>query len=146
MIIALHHMFLHCSWQLMLRLSFWWGASTPPFISKRGWGYKEGNWVGYNMILIRTLSLLTYFTYIFIDIIIYVLGSTLWSSEIFWIVGRIIANPSSDLPSPCGTVPRVSILITMLRAFYMMNRFALSLTVGPFQFNLLFSWNNYLPY
>jgi hypothetical protein len=51
-----------------------WGASTPPFIFK-GQGYKEGNRVSYNMIPIRTLSLFTYFTYIFIDIIIYALGS-----------------------------------------------------------------------
>jgi hypothetical protein len=35
------------------------------------------------MISIRTLSLLTYFTYIFIDIIIYALRSTSWSSKIF---------------------------------------------------------------
>jgi hypothetical protein len=32
--------------------------------------YKEGNRVDYNMIPIMTLSLLTYFTYVFIDIII----------------------------------------------------------------------------
>jgi hypothetical protein len=58
------------------------GASNPPFISK-GRGYKEGNRVAYNMISIKTLSLLAYFTYIFIDIIIYVLGSTPWFSGIF---------------------------------------------------------------
>jgi hypothetical protein len=54
------------------------GSSTPPFISKGGGGlsYKEGNRIGYNMIPIRILSLLTYFTYIFIDIIIYALEST----------------------------------------------------------------------
>jgi hypothetical protein len=34
------------------------------------------NRIGYNMISIRILSLLTYFTYIFVDIIIYVLVST----------------------------------------------------------------------
>jgi quinol-cytochrome oxidoreductase complex cytochrome b subunit len=51
------------------------GASTPPFISGGGgWGYKECNRVGYNMILIRTLSLLAYFTYISIGITIYTLG------------------------------------------------------------------------
>jgi hypothetical protein len=49
----------------------------------RGPGYKEGNRVGSNMIPIRTLSLLAYFTYIFIDIIIYALGSMPWSSGIF---------------------------------------------------------------
>jgi hypothetical protein len=63
------------------------------------------------MISIRTLSLLAYFTYIFIDIIIYALGSTSWSFGIFWMVGRVIADPSLSLPSPCGVVPRVPILI-----------------------------------
>jgi hypothetical protein len=42
----------------------------------------DGNRVSYNMILIRTLSLLAYFTYIFLDIVIYALGSTPWSSGI----------------------------------------------------------------
>jgi hypothetical protein len=57
------------------------GACTPPFISK-GQGYKEGNQVGYSMIPIRSLSLLAYFTYISIDIAIYTLVSTPWSSRI----------------------------------------------------------------
>jgi hypothetical protein len=36
-IIALRHMFLYCSWQLVLCVSvLFWGASTPPFISKGG--------------------------------------------------------------------------------------------------------------
>jgi hypothetical protein len=78
-----------------------WGASTPHFISK-GRGYKKGNRIGYNMIPIRTLSLPAYFTYIFIDIIIYALGSTPWSSEIFWMMGRVVADPSLGLPSICG--------------------------------------------
>jgi hypothetical protein len=43
--------------------------------------------VGYNMILIRTLSLLAYYIYIFIDIIIYALGSMPLSFGIFWMVG-----------------------------------------------------------
>jgi hypothetical protein len=47
----------------------------------------EGNRVGYNMIPIRILSLLDYFTYISIDIIIYDSVSTSWSSGIFWMVG-----------------------------------------------------------
>jgi hypothetical protein len=66
-------MFLYCSWQLVLccRCPFG-GAFTPPFISKGGQCYKEGNRVGYNMISIRTLSLLAYF----IDIAIYALWST----------------------------------------------------------------------
>jgi hypothetical protein len=52
-----------------------WGIYIPPF-TLGGRGYNEGNRVGYNMITIRTLSLLAYFTYIFIDIIIYAFGST----------------------------------------------------------------------
>jgi hypothetical protein len=67
-IIALCPMFLYCSWQLMLRL-FFWGASTRTFYIQGGRGYKEGNWVCYNVIPIRTLSLLDYFTYISIDIV-----------------------------------------------------------------------------
>jgi hypothetical protein len=61
------------------------------------------------MITIRTLSLLVYFTYIFIDIIIYALGSTTWSSGIFWMVGQVIADPSLGLMSPCGVIPWVPI-------------------------------------
>jgi hypothetical protein len=51
------------------------GCTYPSFYIQGG-GYKEGNRVIYNMIPIRTLSLLVYFTYIFIYIIIYDLGST----------------------------------------------------------------------
>jgi hypothetical protein len=64
------------------------------------------------MISIKTLSLLVYYIYIFIDIIIYVLGTTSWSSEIFRMVGRVIVDHSFDLLSPCGVVPRVPILIS----------------------------------
>jgi hypothetical protein len=53
------------------------------FYIQRDQGYKEGNLVGYNIISIMTLSLLAYFTYILIDIIIYALGSMPWSSRIF---------------------------------------------------------------
>jgi hypothetical protein len=59
-------------------LCFWfclWGCIYPSFYIQGGLGYKEGNRVGYNMILIKILSLLVYFTYVFIDIIIYVLRS-----------------------------------------------------------------------
>jgi hypothetical protein len=36
-IIALGHVFLYCSWQLVWWLKLYlWGASTPPFISERG--------------------------------------------------------------------------------------------------------------
>jgi hypothetical protein len=69
------------------------GTTAPPFISKEGRGYKEGNRVGYNMIPIMTLSLLAYFTYIFIYIIIYALWSTSWYSGIFWMVGWVISEP-----------------------------------------------------
>jgi hypothetical protein len=71
----------------------------------RGRGYKEGNRVCYNMIPNMTLTLLAYFTYISIDIIIYVLGSTSWSSEIFWMVGQVVADSSMGLLSPCEVVP-----------------------------------------
>jgi hypothetical protein len=60
-----------------------WGYLYPFFYIQGGRGYKEDNRVGYNMIPIRTLSLHVYFTYIFIDIAIYAMGSTLWSSGIF---------------------------------------------------------------
>jgi hypothetical protein len=58
------------------------------------------------MISIKTLSLLVYFTYIYIDIIIYILESTSWSSRIFCIVSRVVKDPTLGLPSPCGVVPR----------------------------------------
>jgi hypothetical protein len=87
----------------------------PLLLYPRGRGYKEGNRVGYNMIPIRTLSLLTYFIYTFVDIIIYSLGSTPWSSEIFWMVGQVIADPSFHLPSLCRVVPRVPILVSSSR-------------------------------
>jgi hypothetical protein len=63
------------------------------------------------MISIMTLSLLAYFTCIFIDIIFYALGSMSWFSRIFWMVDWVIADPSLDLPSPCEVVPRVLILV-----------------------------------
>jgi hypothetical protein len=48
----------------------------PLLLYPWGRGYKKGNGVDYNMIPIRILSLLDYFTYIFIDIIIYALENT----------------------------------------------------------------------
>jgi hypothetical protein len=78
-----------------------WGVPLPSFYIQGGRSYKEGNRGGYNMIPIRTLSLLAYFTNIFIDIIIYTLGSTPWSSRIFWMVDRVIVDPSLDLLSLC---------------------------------------------
>jgi hypothetical protein len=56
-----------------------------------------------------TLSLFTYFTYMFIDIIICALGSTSYSSEIFCMVGSVVADPLLDLLSLCGVVSRVPI-------------------------------------
>jgi hypothetical protein len=64
------------------------------------------------MILIKTLSLLAYFTYIFIDITIYALGSTAWSYGIFWMVGQVIADPSLGFPSLCRVVPWVPIIVS----------------------------------
>jgi hypothetical protein len=83
----------------------------PLLLYPRGRGYKEGNRVSYHMILIKPLSLLAYFTYILIDIIIYVLGNTSGSSRIFWMVGRVITDPSLGLLSLCQMVHRVLILI-----------------------------------
>jgi hypothetical protein len=72
--------------------------------------------VGYNMIPIRTLSILVYFTYIFIDIIIYALGIMLGSSGIFWMVGRVIADPSLNLLSLYEVVPWVPILVSTIKS------------------------------
>jgi hypothetical protein len=63
------------------------------------------------MIPIMTLSLLTYFTYILIAVVIYVLRSTSWSSRIFWMVGRVIKDRSLGLLSPYEVVPQVLILV-----------------------------------
>jgi hypothetical protein len=59
------------------------GVSLPVLFISKGVRLQEGNRVGYNIIPISILSILAYFTYIFIDIIIYALESTSWSSEIF---------------------------------------------------------------
>jgi hypothetical protein len=106
---------LNLSWLLVVPL----GCLYPSFYTQGGRGYKEGNWVSYNMIPIRTLSLLGYFTYILIDIIIYALGSVPWSSRIFWMVGRVIADPSLGLLSPCRVVPLVPILVSSPRVLSM---------------------------
>jgi hypothetical protein len=63
------------------------GVSLTLLLCSRGRGYKEGNCLSYNMIPIMTLSLFAYFTYIFIEIAIYVLGSTPWSFGILWMMG-----------------------------------------------------------
>jgi hypothetical protein len=77
----------------------------PSFYIQGGRGYKKGNQVGYNMISIRILSLLAYFT----DIAIYSVGSTPWSSRIFWMMDQLISDPSLIHPSPCVVVPRARI-------------------------------------
>jgi hypothetical protein len=66
------------------------------------------------MISISTLSLLAYYIYILIDTIIYVMGNTSCSSRIFWMVVRIIADPSLGLLSPYEVVPQVLILIKVV--------------------------------
>jgi hypothetical protein len=91
------------------------GCPCPSFYTQRGRDYNEGNQVGYNMISIRTLYLLIYFTYTLIDIIIYALGSTLWSTRIFWMVGRVVADPSLGLLTLCGVVPHIPILVSSPR-------------------------------
>jgi hypothetical protein len=49
------------------------GCLYPYFYIQGGQDYKKSNRVGYNMIPIRIISLVFYFTYIFKDIIIYIL-------------------------------------------------------------------------
>jgi hypothetical protein len=60
---------------IMLSASVLFWVSLPLLLYQGARGYKEGNRVGYNMIQIKILSLLGYFTYIFIDIIIYAWGA-----------------------------------------------------------------------
>jgi hypothetical protein len=105
-----HNNFLYCAVVVMDLSPV--GCLYHSFYIQRGRGYKEGNRVGYNMISIRALSLLAYFTYILIDIIIYVLQSMSWSSKIFCMMGRVVKDSSLSLLSPCGVVPRVPILIS----------------------------------
>jgi hypothetical protein len=86
------------------------GVSLPLLLYLRGRCYKKCNRVDYNMIPIRTLSLLTYFTYIFIDIIIYALGarhgplkSSGWWDELY----RTLFRPSESMRGgTMGTNPR----------------------------------------
>jgi hypothetical protein len=76
----------------------------PLLLYPRGQGYKEGNRISYNMIPIKTISLLTYFTYIPIDTIIYALWSKPRSSRIFRMVARVVMDPSLGLLSPYEVV------------------------------------------
>jgi hypothetical protein len=89
-----------------------WECLYPSFYIRGERGYKEDNRVGYNMISISNLSLLNYFIDISIDIIIYVLRSTSWSSKVFYMVGRVVADSSLGLSNPRGVVPQVPILIS----------------------------------
>jgi hypothetical protein len=52
------------------------------------------------MISINALSLIAYFTYNYIDIIIFALRSTSWSYIIFCMVGRVMTDPSLGLLTP----------------------------------------------
>jgi hypothetical protein len=53
-----------------------YGVALPLLLYPKGCGYKKDNRVGDNMISIKTLSLLDYYIYFSIDIIIYVLSSS----------------------------------------------------------------------
>jgi hypothetical protein len=72
------------------------------FYIQGGRGYKEGNRFGYNMIPIRTLSPLAYFTHVSIDIAIYVLGNMLVPSRVFWKMDQALVDPSLAHPSRCA--------------------------------------------
>jgi hypothetical protein len=85
----------------------------PLLLYPRGRGYREGSRVGYQMIPNKTISLLAYFSYISIDIIIYALKSTSWFSRFLWMVGRVVTDPFLGFLSPSEVVPRVLILVKM---------------------------------
>jgi hypothetical protein len=72
----------------------------PFFYVQGGRGYKESKRVGYNMITIWIMSLLTYFTHISIHIAIYVWWNMLRSYRVFWKMGRVLVGPGH--PSRCG--------------------------------------------
>jgi hypothetical protein len=59
------------------------GSLYLSFYIQGGRGYREGHQFSYNIIPIMTLSLLAYFTYIFIYIIFYALGSMSWPLGLF---------------------------------------------------------------
>jgi hypothetical protein len=46
-----------------------------------------------------------------IIVMMVLMGSTPWFSGIIWMVGRVVADPSLGLPSLCGVVPWVPVLI-----------------------------------
>jgi hypothetical protein len=97
---------LHWEFRALVELHTKRQQPLPLVLYPRGWGYKEGNWVSYNMVSITTLSLLGYFTYIFIDIIIYALECTPWPSGIFQKVGHNLLEDSRGYQGPsesmCG--------------------------------------------
>jgi hypothetical protein len=110
-IIALHPVFLYCSWRLVLSSNCPFGGASTPHFACRGTRLQVSNRVSYNMIPIRTLSLIAYF----IDIAIYTLESMPWSSRIFWLVGWVIEGPSLGLLCPCRVVPWVPIIVSSPR-------------------------------
>jgi hypothetical protein len=53
-----------------------YGVALPLLLYPKGCDYKKDNRVGDNMISVKTLSLLDYYIYFSIDIIIYALSSS----------------------------------------------------------------------
>jgi hypothetical protein len=92
---------------IVLKLSPLWCLYRSFYIQGRS-GYNESNRVDYNMIIIRTLSLLTYFIYIHIDIIFYALGSTPSHSEL------LLRSSESMRGGTTGTNPHQSSLSSSL--------------------------------
>jgi hypothetical protein len=91
------------------------GVPLPLLLYLRGRGVKESNRVGYNMIPIRTLSLLAYF----IDIYIY--NHLCLREHVMIIYNLLDGGPSHSesllgLPSLYGVVSWVPILITHVRS------------------------------
>jgi hypothetical protein len=62
----------------------------PSFYIQGDIDYKEGNYISYDMIPIKALFLLVYFTYISIYIAIYIMGNTLKPSGVFWKMGQVL--------------------------------------------------------
>jgi hypothetical protein len=88
-----------------------WGASTPPFISKGAMlQEREPGWLQHdpNQDSISTCPFYIYFyRYNFLCLEEHVM--------VFWMVGRVIMDPSLGLLSPCEVVPRVLILVSSPR-------------------------------
>jgi hypothetical protein len=99
---------------LSVSVSLFGATSTPPFIFKGG---KVTRKIIKSVTIWSQSGLYLYLLiiYIYIDIIIYALGSTLWTSETFWMVGWVIADHFLGLPSLCRLVPWGPILISSHR-------------------------------